>query len=138
MKRYTTFILAGIIVLLAAILIGTLTFIKNQPAQDRAILPQIVNIKPMEPDSSIWGLDFPNQWSTLQKTKDNNIRTTFGGSEKFSHLLEDPRQIILFAGYTFSKDYNEDRGHMNSLIDVRATKRLVLTPGDPKETHATC
>src|SRR5581483_5670652 len=138
MKRYTTFILVGIIILLAAVLTGVLVFMKNQPAQERAILPQIVEVKPMEPDSSIWGQNFPNQWSTFQQTKDNNIKTTYGGSEKFSHLAEDPRQIILFAGYPFSKDYNEERGHMNSLIDVRATKRLNLTPGDPKETHATC
>jgi nitrite reductase (cytochrome c-552) len=138
MKRYTTLILAGLVVLLAAMLSGVLIFMKNQPPQERSILPQIVQVKPLEPDSSIWGENFPNQWSTLQQTKDNNIRTTYGGSEKFSHLTEDPRQVILFAGYPFSKDYNEERGHMNSLIDVRATKRLILTPGDPKETHATC
>jgi nitrite reductase (cytochrome c-552) len=138
MKRYTTLILAGLVILLAAILSGVLIFMKNQPPQSRAILPQITQIKPMEADSSLWGLNFPNQWSTFQKTKDNNIRTTYGGSEKFSHLTEDPRQVILFAGYPFSKDYNEERGHMSSLIDVSQTKRLVLTPGDPKETHATC
>lgn len=138
MKRYTTLILAGLVILLAAILSGVLIFMKNQPPQSRAIMPQITQIKPMEPDSSLWGLNFPNQWSTFEKTKDNNIRTTYGGSEKFSHLTEDPRQVILFAGYPFSKDYNEERGHMNSLIDVSQTKRLVLTPGDPKETHATC
>jgi nitrite reductase (cytochrome c-552) len=132
------FILVGIIVLLTAVLTGTLIYLKNQPTQYRAILPQIVKINPMEPNSSIWGLNFPNQWSTFLKTKDNNVRTTYGGSYPFSHLLEDPRQIILFAGYPFSIEYNEDRGHMNSLIDVRATKRLDLTPRDPKETHATC
>jgi nitrite reductase (cytochrome c-552) len=138
MKRYTTLILAGLVVLLAAVLAGVLIFMKNQPPEQRAILPQIVQIKPMEPDSSLWGENFPNQWSTLQKTETNNTRTTYGGSDKFSHLTDDPRQVILFAGYPFSKDYNEERGHMNSLVDVRATKRLVLTPGDPKETHATC
>ena len=138
MKRYTTLILAGLVVLLAAMLSGVLIFMKNQPPQERSILPQIVQVKPLAPDASIWGEYCPNQWSTLQQTKDNNIRTTYGGSEKFSHLTEDPRQVILFAGYPFSKDYNEERGHMNSLIDVRATKRLILTPGDPKETHATC
>src|SRR5581483_3426910 len=89
MKRYTTFILVGIIILLAAVLTGVLVFMKNQPAQERAILPQIVEVKPMEPDSSIWGQNFPNQWSTFQQTKDNNIKTTYGGSEKFSHLAED-------------------------------------------------
>ncbi len=138
MKRYTTFILAGLVILLAAVLAGVLIFMKNQPPQQRATLPEIVQVKPLEPDSAIWGQDFPNQWSTLQQTQDNNTRTTYGGSEKFSHLLEDPRQVILFAGYAFSKDYNEDRGHMNSLVDVRATKRLVLDASNPKVTHATC
>ena len=38
--------------------------------------------------------------------------------------------IQLFAGYPFSIDYNEERGHMNSLTDVRATKRVnEKTPG---------
>ncbi len=137
MKRYTTLILAGLVILLAAALAGVLIFMKNQPPQQRTILPEVVQVKPLEADSAIWGEDFPNEWSTLQLTATNHTRTTYGGSEKFSHLLEDPRQIILFAGYSFAKDYNEDRGHMNSLVDVRATKRLVLTPG-PTETHATC
>jgi nitrite reductase (cytochrome c-552) len=45
----------------------------------------------------------------------------------------------LFAGYAFSKDYNDDRGHANALVDVRKTKRLVLSHEDEtKTTHATC
>ncbi|MGE5249544.1 MAG: ammonia-forming cytochrome c nitrite reductase subunit c552, partial [Bacteroidota bacterium] len=76
--------------------------------------------------------------NSLQKTATNNIDTTYGGSSKFSWLERDPRQKILFAGYAFSKDYNDDRGHMNALTDVRETKRLNLKPGDPKETPATC
>src|SRR5512146_2558405 len=138
MKRYLTLILAGLVVLLAAVLAGVLIFVKNQPPQQRSILPQVVQVKPLEPNSAIWGENFPNEWSTLQLTATNNTKTTYGGSEKFSHLLEDPRQVILFAGYPFSKDYNEERGHMNSLTDVRATKRLVLDANDPKVTHATC
>ncbi len=137
MKRYTTLILVGIIVLLAAILTGVLVFMKNQPVQERAIQP-IVEIARMEPDSSKWGLNYPNQWSTLQKTADNNIDTTWGGSSKFSWLERDPRQKILFAGYPFSKEYNDDRGHANALTDVRETDRLNLNADDPKVTHATC
>jgi nitrite reductase (cytochrome c-552) len=131
MKRYTNLILAGIIVILAATLTGVLIFLKNQPPQNRATAP-VVNIAPMEPDSAQWGLNFPNQWSTLLKTAANKTRTQYGGSENFSQLAQDPRQVILFAGNAFSKDYNEDRGHQNSLTDVRATKRLSDT------THATC
>jgi len=131
MKKYTTLILVGFIIVLAAGLAGTLLYLKNQPPQERGFEP-IIEIAPMEPDSSKWGINFPNEYATLLKTGNNNTPTTYGGSEKFSHLIEDPRQVILFAGYSFSKEYNEDRGHQNSLTDVRAIKRV------DEKTHATC
>jgi nitrite reductase (cytochrome c-552) len=124
MKRSSTvLILSGVIIILAAALAGTLLFIKNQPAPERGIAP-LVEIAPTEPDSSKWGVNFPNQYSTLQLTLTNKARTTFAGSEPFSHIEEDPRLVTLFGGYPFSKDYNDDRGHLNSLTDVRATKRV--------------
>ena len=138
MKKYMTLILVGIILVLAATLVGTLTFMKNQPPEQRAFEP-LVEIKAMEPDSSLWGQNFPNQWSTLQKTATNNVDTTYAGSSQFSWLKRDPRQVILFAGYPFSKDYNDDRGHANALEDVRKTARLNLSHEDEKKTtHATC
>jgi nitrite reductase (cytochrome c-552) len=123
MKKYTTIILTGIIVVLAAVLTGVLVFLKNQPPQERAFQP-LVEIKAMEPDSSKWGVNFPNQWSSLQKTETNVLDTTYGGSSKFSHLVRDPRQVILFAGYPFSKEYNDDRGHANAVKDVNEIKRI--------------
>ncbi|MDP1715093.1 MAG: ammonia-forming cytochrome c nitrite reductase subunit c552 [Anaerolineales bacterium] len=137
MKNYTTLILAGLVIVLAAALVGVLTYVRNQPAEVRTVEP-LVKITPMEPDSSIWGINFPNQYDTLMKTKTNNIDTTYAGSSQFSWLERDPRQVILFAGYGFSKDYNDDRGHANALEDVRATKRLNLNDRDPKHTPATC
>lgn len=137
MKKYMTLILVGTIVVLSAVLIGVLTFMRNQPPQERAF-QQLVEIKAMEPDSEKWGVNFPNQLSTLQKTATNNIDTTYAGSSAFSWLERDPRQVILFAGYPFSKDYNDDRGHANALEDVRATERLNLDPNDPKRTPGTC
>ena len=137
MKNYTTLILAGLVIVLAATLFGVLTYVKNQPAVVRTVEP-LVQIAAMEPDSSLWGLNFPNQYDTLMKTKTNTIDTTYAGSSQFSWLERDPRQVILFAGYPFSKDYNDDRGHANALDDVRATKRLNLNDEDPKHTPATC
>jgi nitrite reductase (cytochrome c-552) len=137
MKNYLTFILAGLVIVLAAVLVGVLTYQKNQPAEERAIQP-LVEIAAMEPDSSKWGINYPNQYDTFLKTETNAIDTTYGGSSQFSWLERDPRQVILFAGYPFSKDYNDDRGHANALDDVRATKRLNLNDEDPKHTPATC
>jgi nitrite reductase (cytochrome c-552) len=137
MKNYTTLILAGLVIVLAAALFGVLTYVKNQPAEVRTVEP-LVEIAAMEPDSSLWGLNFPNQYDSLMQTKDNNTDTTYAGSSQFSWLERDPRQVILFAGMPFSKDYNDDRGHINMLEDVRATKRLNLDDSDPKHTPATC
>ena len=131
LKKYTTLILVGIIVLLAAVLTGVLVFLRNQPVENRTFQP-LVEIAPMEPNSEKWGVNFPNQYTTFLKTETNNIDTTYAGSSKFSWLERDPRQVILFSGYAFSKEYNDDRGHANALTDVREIKRVNET------TPATC
>jgi nitrite reductase (cytochrome c-552) len=130
MKRTSTIaILTGIIVILAAGIVGLLIFMSNQPDPIRGIEP-LVEITAMEPDSAQWGINFPNQYSTLLKTGENNTTTTYGGSEPFSKLEVDPRLITLFGGYGFSIEYNEERGHLYSLEDVRASERVnETTPG---------
>jgi nitrite reductase (cytochrome c-552) len=124
MKRNTPFLLSvGVIAVLSVALVGTLLFIKNQPAPKRGITP-LVEIAQREADSAKWGLNFPNQYSSLQKTETNTERTAYGGSTPFSKLEQDPRLLTLFAGYSFSKEYNEERGHLNTLTDVRKIQRV--------------
>ncbi len=130
MKK-AVYILAGIAVLLTLALVAVIYSIfntqSNQIAQEAA---QIVDIAEQEPVSSVWGENYPNQYGSLLKTEANNQQTMFGGSDPYSKLDQDPRLIEIFAGYGFSKEYNEDRGHMNSLTDVRATGRINdTTPG---------
>ena len=116
-------VLSGIIVVLALTVVALLVFMKNQPLQKRGVTP-LVEIQARESDSSQWGLNFPNQYSSLQQTQTNNTRTSFGGSEPYSKLEADPRLVKLFAGYGFAIEYNEDRGHLNALADVREIKRI--------------
>ena len=118
-----TWILVGIILVLAVGLIGVLLFLKNQPQPERGMVP-IQQIAPKDPNSANWGVNFPNEYATFLLTEGNNTATKFGGSQPYSKLEKDPRLVTLFAGYPFSKDYNEERGHMNALTDVRATKRV--------------
>lgn len=122
-------ILIGVIVILAVGLVGLLLYINSQPDATRGIAP-LTEVAAMEPDSEVWGVNHPNQYTTLLKTETNNERTAFGGSDPFSRLEENPRLLTLFDGYAFSIDYNEERGHMNSLTDVRGTGRInEKTPG---------
>ena len=118
-----TWILVGIILVLAVGLIGVLLYLNSQPDPKRGMVP-IQEIAPKDPNSANWGVNFPNEYSTFLKTEGNNTATKFGGSQPNSKLEQDPRLVTLFAGYPFSKDYNEERGHMNALTDVRATKRV--------------
>jgi len=128
-KNVPALFASGVILILSVGLIGTLFFVKNQPAPTRGVSP-LVEIAQMEADSAKWGINFPNQYSTLLKTKENNTRTTFGGSVPYSKLEDDPRLVTLFAGYGFSIDYNDERGHLWTLEDVRTTKRInETTPG---------
>lgn len=122
-------ILSITIAILVVAVIGLLWFIKLQPDPIRGI-PPITEISPTEPDSSVWGTNFPNQYSSYLLTADNNTRTAFGGSEPVQKLDVDPRLITLFVDYGFSKDYREDRGHMHMITDVESTERITdTTPG---------
>ncbi|HOW91654.1 MAG TPA: ammonia-forming cytochrome c nitrite reductase subunit c552 [Anaerolineaceae bacterium] len=122
-NRWPIIIVTGLIVVLAGAVIALLVFIKNQPEPVRGVVPMIT-VADMEPDSSIWGQNFPNQYTTMLQTKYNNERTPYGGSENFSKLEADPRLVTLFAGYPFSKGYDEDRGHEYALEDVKSSVRI--------------
>lgn len=58
-------------------------------------------------------------------------RATSEQSQREDALAEDPRLVILWAGYPFSRDYNKPRGHAYALIDVRETLRT----GAPKDAQ---
>ena len=61
-------ILAGIIVVLAVVLIGALLLMRQQQSPIRGVAP-ILQIAAMEADSSLWGQNFPNQYSTFMMTR---------------------------------------------------------------------
>jgi len=122
-------ILSVTIAILVVAVIGLLWFIQSQPDPIRGI-PPLTDISPTEPDSSVWGVNFPNQYSTFLLTAENNTGTAFAGSQPFQKLEWDPRLVTLWVNYGFSKDYREDRGHMHSITDVEETLRTTDTsPG---------
>jgi hypothetical protein len=60
MKKYSTWILVGIIILLAVLLIGALLYLRNQPPQGRSSIPPVVVFKTNEPASSNLGPKLTN------------------------------------------------------------------------------
>ena len=76
-------------------------------------------------DPAVWGQNFPRQYDSYRRTVDTE-RTRHGGSEAFQKLDDDPRWRRIFAGYAFSVDYREERGHAYMLIDQDETERVKI------------
>ncbi|MEO7155388.1 MAG: ammonia-forming cytochrome c nitrite reductase subunit c552 [Planctomycetota bacterium] len=79
-------------------------------------------------DPAKWGVNWPRQYDGYQRTA-LTTRTRFGGhggSEAMpaEKLERDPWLKRMFAGYAFSIDYRDRRGHAYMLADQEATERL--------------
>ena len=113
---------------------------------------RVVELNDDTVDPAIWGKNFPLQYDDYLKTTDQ-VRTRYGGSEAEprtptqadprsivaqSRLEEDPRLKTMWAGYAFSKDFREERGHAFMLEDQTFTERqqVVKQPGTCINCHA--
>ena len=76
-----------------------------------------------EPRNEVWGENFPRQYQSYKKTKDASFQSKYNGNVMIDMLEVDPRLVVLWAGYGFSKDYNQGRGHAYAVEDVRNTLR---------------
>jgi nitrite reductase (cytochrome c-552) len=90
-------------------------------------------VKPIndwEPRNEVWGEDFPREYETYSATIDTSFASRHGGSAKIDYLEKYPNLVILWAGYAFSRDYNQGRGHYHAVEDIRNTLRTgVPQPG---------
>ncbi|WP_066310973.1 ammonia-forming cytochrome c nitrite reductase subunit c552 [Bacillus sp. FJAT-29814] len=68
---------------------------------------------------------FPLQYNSYMKNKKMED-TKYNGSVKRSKYDPDKEPLlpILFNGYGFATEYNEDRGHVYALEDIRNVKRI--------------
>jgi len=113
---------------------------------------RVVTLTDTTTDPAIWGKNFPLQYDAYRRTVDQ-VRTRYGGSEALPHrptdadprtalaqsrLEEDPRLREFWAGYAFSHDFREERGHAYVLADQEFTQRQQVTkqPGTCLNCHA--
>lgn len=76
-----------------------------------------------EPRNEVWGENFPREFETYKATLDTSFRSKYAGSSWRDILAEDPRNVILWAGYAFARDYAQARGHYHAIRDIRQTLR---------------
>ena len=108
--------------------------------KDEALLYplKVVEVQAGEIDPEIWGQNFPRHYDRFKRTEENYGETPYGGSEPYSKLERYPAMVRLWAGYAFSIDHNEERGHYYAQIDQANTRRVevVSQPGACVNCHA--
>lgn len=138
-RRPTVLIAAAFIagLLIMAGIAALLTNIQQRKAEAVEFPLRVVEIADGELDPAIWGQNFPRQYDSFVKTEDDSVETPYGGSVPYSKLERYPAMIRIWAGYAFSKDHNEERGHHYALIDQLNTQRVALVeqPGACANCH---
>ena len=119
-RNWILFTLTIIVVFLLGILA---TSISNRKAESRFAYQPQVKIRDGEPRNQVWGENFPRQYQSYARTADTSFVSYQGGSNLRDMLEEDPRLVVLWAGYGFSKDYNQGRGHYYAVEDIYNTLR---------------
>lgn len=120
----------GLIAVFAVATLGVLMLYQNivaRKAEATKDVFRVVEVSDKTIDPAVWGKNYPRQYDSYKRTVDTE-RTTHGGSDAFQHLDEDPVWRRIFAGYAFSIDYREERGHAYMLIDQRETERVTKRP----------
>ncbi len=99
---------------------------------------KVIEIPADELDPEVWGKNFPVQYDSFKKTETDYGSTAYGGSTVYSKLERYPAMTRLWAGYAFSVDHNEERGHYYALIDQKETRRVTEynQPGACANCHA--
>ncbi len=130
----------AVVVVLAAVILVLGLFISsiNERRQESAYSFQFITpVAELEPDSAKWGVNFPREYDSWKMTKLGGANTKYGGPEKRDYLKLDPHLVELFAGYPFSAEFQQARGHMYALEDVLGTARVDPARGG-KAQPGTC
>jgi len=118
-----------IVVFLLGMLANSIT---QRRTEAKMVKTPKVKINDFEPRNAVWGENYPKEYQSYMKTADTTFRSMFNGNAFVDALHENPRMVVLWAGYAFSKDYNQPRGHYYAVYDVRNTLRTAapLKPDD--------
>ncbi|WP_321474264.1 ammonia-forming cytochrome c nitrite reductase subunit c552 [uncultured Paludibaculum sp.] len=139
---------ASVTVAITALLVN----IFEHKQESRNAFFRVVELTDETDDPAVWGKNFPLQYDDYKRTVDQT-RTRYGGSEALPHAPSqaDPRSVVsqskidedkrlktMWAGYAFSVDFREERGHSYMLDDQRYTKRVTefKQPGTCLNCHA--
>lgn len=125
----------GWLLFLATILVVFLLGLLASSIMERRAEASFVNVPKVklsefEPRNEVWGENFPREYQSYYQTADTSFQSKYNGNTMIDMLEVDPRLVVLWAGYGFSKDYNQGRGHYYAVEDIHKTLRTGAPQGD--------
>ena len=116
--------LVFLVILVGTFVLGMLVVSVNERRAEAVKRNVIFEIPSAEMDAAVWGRNFPRQYESWKKTAEATPATKYGGSIQHDYLRKNPQYVVLFAGFGFSKEYVQGRGHHFAIEDVTKTARV--------------
>ena len=115
----------------AILLLALLTNIFERKQEARQPFVRVVEVTEDTMDPKLWGQNWPYEYDTYLKTSQPTA-TKYGGrgpgasdeGPAAQKLEREPWLKRIFAGYAFSLDYRDRRGHYYALFDQERTRRV--------------
>lgn len=120
--NWVIFLATIVVVFLLGLLASSII---ERRSESQLYFQMVSEIPEWEPRNEVWGENFPRQFQSYMRTADTNFHSKHGGSAKIDYLEKYPELVVMWAGYAFSRDYNQGRGHYYAVSDVHQTLRTV-------------
>jgi nitrite reductase (cytochrome c-552) len=131
-KRSNRLMFLGLVVAVAVAIAAVTALLVNmftRKQEARQAFVRVVEVTETTTDPAVWGQNWPREYDSYQRTVDAT-RTRYGGSEAMPQqkLDRDPWLVRMYAGYAFSIDFRDRRGHAYMLSDQEQTRRVTDKP----------
>jgi nitrite reductase (cytochrome c-552) len=129
-------LVAGVFILVALVAAALLVNIAEKKQEAKNAYVKLVTVTENDVDPAKWGTNWPREYDGYKRTSEPT-HTKYGGGGGSEALppqkaVRDPWLTRVFAGYLFSVDYRDRRGHAFMLTDQENTKRNV--PAEAKQS----
>jgi nitrite reductase (cytochrome c-552) len=122
-------LLALLATIVAALASAMLVNIWTRKQEALNTFVRLVDVNENTSDPVPWGTNFPREYDQYLRTVDAT-KSRYGGSDGMpaQKLDRDPWLRRMFAGYAFSLDFRDRRGHAYMLFDQTRTERVLQRP----------
>jgi len=129
MSTWVFVLLLVLVVIIAALITALLVNIFQRKQEARNLWVRKVDVVEATTDSEPWGVNWRYEYDQYLRTAEVS-HTNFGGGDATPAEKADrfPWLTRMFAGYAFSLDYRDRRGHAYMLLDQEKTRRVTERP----------